>query len=155
MSLSERKYFTSERLAQRQRNYLAVVFVQLDIGVIIGVGDLRHQQPAGAQHVVHSQAQIDLAVVAGNEEDRVVSAVQAPLVAQQPEQHRTGAHGYLTAEPASYGLVTELRHIRLFFFFPAAVKAAENDRLARGVPAVAEGGADYRAPGIPDRLCRV
>src|SRR6266849_5987570 len=152
---SARKYFMSESLAQRKRNHGAVVLVQLDIGVIVGVGELRHQQPARPQHVVHSQAQIDLVIAAPNEEERVVSAVHAPLVAQQPEQHRIGARGYLTAEPDSDGLVTELRHVLLFFLFPAAVKAAENDRVPRCVPAVAEGDADYRAPGIPDRLRRV
>src|SRR5258708_38772599 len=98
MSLSERKYFTSERLAQRQRNYGAVVFVQLDIGVIIGVGDLRHQQPAGAQHVVHSQAQIDLAIAAGKEEGKVLSAARAPLVGQKATQYPGCAHRRPTAE---------------------------------------------------------
>src|SRR5713101_6880304 len=152
---SARKYFTSERLAQRKRNYGAAVLVQVDIGLIARVGDLRHQQPARPQHVVHTQANIGLFVAAGDEEERLVAVVHAPLVAQQPEQHRIGAHGYLTAEPGSDGLVTELRLVRLFLFFAAAIEAAENDRLARGVPAVAEGDADYRAPGIPDRLCRV
>src|SRR5258708_15564767 len=91
----------------------------------------------------------------GQEKDGVSPAVHAPLVAHQAEQHRFGAHGYLTAESGSDGLVSELRLILLFLLFPAAVKAAENDRLARAVPAVAEGDAGYRAPRIPDRLCRV
>src|SRR6266849_1147624 len=154
-SPSARKYFTSESLAQRKRNHGSAVLVQVDIGLIVGVGYLRHQQPAGAQRVIHSHAQIELVIAAPDEEERVVSVVRAPLVAQQAEQHRIGAHGQLTAEPESDGLVTKLKLVRLFLFFAAAVKAAENDRLPRGVPAVAEGDADNRAPGIPDRLCRV
>src|SRR6266853_2220172 len=155
MPPSARKYFISERLAQRKRNHGSAVLVQIDIGLIVRVGDLRHQQPARPQRVVHSQANIGLSVAAGHEEDRVVPAVHAPLVAHQAEQHRFGAHGYLTAESGSDGPVSELRLILLFLLFPAAVKAAENDRLARAVPAVAEGDAGYRAPRIPDRLCRV
>src|SRR5229473_3444428 len=60
MSPSARKYFISERLAQRKRNHGSAVLVQIDIGLIVGVGDLRHQQPARAQHIVHSQANIGL-----------------------------------------------------------------------------------------------
>src|SRR5258708_24211305 len=96
---SARKYFASEGLAQRKRNYGAPVFVQIDIGLIVRVSDLWHQQPARPQHVVHTQANIGLFVAAGEEKDPGVAVLHAPALAPQPPPNRTAARRLLTAPP--------------------------------------------------------
>src|SRR5882672_5864996 len=143
---------SSEVEPQRQRCHRPAELEQIDVGVVVGIGNLADQGGAGPNHVAQPAAHIGLLVFAVDQEERLGAAVFAIFETRIGERGDTSAEAELSAELGADRDVAELRYALGDFVFASAVDRAEKRRGIFTRKGVREVRADDLAIGVADAL---